>query len=53
MTSLLFWNNLKETGAWIITLALILLSQRYIIEFIKFVLSKLYEVFIIQNPLTG
>jgi hypothetical protein len=53
MNNLLLLNNLKETVAWIVTAILIILSREYIIDFIKFVLSELYEIFITHNPLSG
>lgn len=40
----------RELGVWLISILLVVFGFRYFKEILVFVLEKLYELFIQQNP---
>lgn len=43
-------SALREFGLWLITIALVAFGFRYAKDVIAFVLDKLYQHFILDNP---
>lgn len=43
-------NDFKEYLVWLIAFAIVLVGFRHAREFVAFVLDKLYQIFIQNNP---